>query len=148
MARPTTPAPTTTASTLNIFPPRAGLLSKSERTGSCEEQGSRLSAKGGERRLLPRFRLVRGARACRWRVPIVFVDVVAGPNRGLRAVLKTKLSQDRLHVHFYRRLGNHQIAGDNLVRCALHQHAQDQGFPARQRGYPLPRPVLYLLARA
>jgi hypothetical protein len=35
-------------------------------------------------------------------------------------------------MHLHRRLGDHQLARDDLVRCTLGQRAQDHYFAARQ----------------
>ena len=49
-------------------------------------------------RLFLRLRLVRSTRAVRLLIPIIVVDVIARPYRGLRAVLQSQFSQDRFHV--------------------------------------------------
>ena len=52
-------------------------------------------------------------------------EMRACPNRGLSPVLQPQLPQNGLHMHLHRRLGDHQLARDDLVRRAFGERAQN-----------------------
>ena len=82
--------------------------------------------------------LMRGARARRPHIPIFFVDIVARPDGGLRAVLQTELSQDGLHMHLHRDSVITILRAMTLFEAPCISMRKIERFPARQRRYGLP----------
>ena len=57
-------------------------------------------------------------------------EMRARPDRSLGPVLQSELPQNGFHMHLHRRLGDHQLARDDLVRGTLpRQDEQEERFP-------------------
>src|SRR5262245_49049699 len=61
-----------------------------------------------------------------------FTEMVARPDRSLSPVLQPEFAQNGLHVHFNRRLGDDQLARDDLVRRPFRERSQNHQLAARQ----------------
>jgi len=56
----------------------------------------------------------------------------ARPDRGLGAILQSELTQNGFHMHLHRRLGDDELARDDLVRGAFGEGSQDRHLSARE----------------
>jgi hypothetical protein len=59
-----------------------------------------------------------------------FTEMRARSDRSLRAILQSEFSQTGLHVDLQRRLGDYQLARNDLVRRAFRENSQNDQLAA------------------